>query len=657
MFRPEQQIGQYILIRRLGRGGFGEVWLAERRAKFVTTKVAVKLPLDEQVDHEAIRQEAVLWEQASGHPNVLPIIEADDYDGQVVIVSEYAPDGSLEDLLKKNNGSLPLKQAVEMTIGILAGLDFLHSRNIIHRDLKPANILLQGDMPRLADFGISRAMKTTSVSVNIAGTPIYMSPEAFDRKRNVQTDIWAIGVMLYQMLTGDFPFPIGNISDIIASIVMHEAEPLPDEFPPKLQQIVKKALAKQPAERYQTARDMRGDLADFFISISQQEIQETLKFKKKTEKTEVKTEVLPSDSIAQTQASSTMQSPVFVANTAGQKLAETIQSNEILELPKFESRNPKTNSLYLKILAPFSVLVLLIAGVWLYLSINRQTTTADVISNSTKDAPLIPIKTENKKIRYVFVSISDLAKNIIPSDNELKDYYDSLPNSEKQAGVLGQEIVLRIASSNSEQQVLEKANQIVVQLKKEDNLVSEQVFSESAKGNSENPTTASKGGELPGFVRPNPSNPDDPYQRLITMQPGEITEPIKYQDRYFILRRGESVPKTFEEARKEIKISVINQHAYQAAEDIAQKISVDLKQTKDVQKTAQKFAALYGLNIKNMIRETPFIKPGDELPDVGVSKPFDEGIANLENPNDVGDKILIKNGFAIPMLVEKKLTK
>ena len=117
-----------------------------------------------------------------------------------------------------------------------------------------------------------------------------------------------------------------------------------------------------------------------------------------------------------------MQSPVFVANTAGQKLAETIQSNEILELPKFESRNPKTNSLYLKILAPFSVLVLLIAGVWLYLSINRQTTTADVISNSTKDAPLIPIKTENKKIRYVFVSISDLAKNIIPSDNELKDY-------------------------------------------------------------------------------------------------------------------------------------------------------------------------------------------------------------------------------------------
>src|ERR1041384_1873044 len=102
MFHDGQQIGPYTLIRKLGRGGFGEVWLAERRAKFVTTKVAVKPPLDEQVDHEAIKHEAALWEQASGHPNVLPIIDADEYDGQVIIVSEYAPDGSLEDLLKRS---------------------------------------------------------------------------------------------------------------------------------------------------------------------------------------------------------------------------------------------------------------------------------------------------------------------------------------------------------------------------------------------------------------------------------------------------------------------------------------------------------------------------------------------------------------------------
>ena len=96
MFREGLQIGPYTLVSRLGRGGFGEVWLAERRTKYVTTKVAVKLPLADQIDHEAIRQEATLWEQASGHPNVLPIIDADEYDGQVIIVSEFATDGSLE---------------------------------------------------------------------------------------------------------------------------------------------------------------------------------------------------------------------------------------------------------------------------------------------------------------------------------------------------------------------------------------------------------------------------------------------------------------------------------------------------------------------------------------------------------------------------------
>ncbi|MDQ3322951.1 MAG: protein kinase, partial [Acidobacteriota bacterium] len=114
MFREKQQIGLYILVRKLGKGGFGEVWLAERKSKFVTTKVAVKLPHDEQIDHETIKQEAQLWEQASGHPNILPIIDADEYDGQIVIVSEYAPDGSLDEWLKKN-GKMSIERAVETT--------------------------------------------------------------------------------------------------------------------------------------------------------------------------------------------------------------------------------------------------------------------------------------------------------------------------------------------------------------------------------------------------------------------------------------------------------------------------------------------------------------------------------------------------------------
>ena len=259
MFHEGQQIGQYVLIRKLGKGGFGEVWLAEKRSQFVTKRVAVKLPLDEQVNFDAIRQEAELWEQASGHANVLPIIDADEFDGQVVIVSEYADGGSLHDKLK-TEGKLPVKQAVEMTIGILNGLEFLHNKRIIHRDIKPQNILLQGDTPRLADFGISRAMQTTAISSTIIGTDAYMSPEAFDGKRSVQSDIWSVGIVFYQLLKGSLPFPQENPSEKMYAILQREFEPLPNDIPLNLQKIIVKSLAKLPENRYQTTSEMREDL-------------------------------------------------------------------------------------------------------------------------------------------------------------------------------------------------------------------------------------------------------------------------------------------------------------------------------------------------------------------------------------------------------------
>lgn len=253
-----QQVGPYTLLKKLGQGGFGEVWLAEKQTKFVTKKLAVKLPLKDQVDTDAVRHEATLWEQASGHPNVLPIIDADEYDGQIVIVSEYAPDGSLADLLKKQ-GCLSVEKAVEMIDGILAGLEFLHSRKIIHRDLKPDNVLLQGETPRLADFGISRVLRTTmtSSSINLAGTPYYMAPESFDKKRNEQTDIWAVGVILYEILAGKRPFEDDNLINLVSSIATKEPQPLPESIPNWLKDVIKKALSKSPEHRYKTASEMR----------------------------------------------------------------------------------------------------------------------------------------------------------------------------------------------------------------------------------------------------------------------------------------------------------------------------------------------------------------------------------------------------------------
>ncbi|HYM01246.1 MAG TPA: protein kinase, partial [Blastocatellia bacterium] len=149
-----ERIGPYYtLLEYVGKGSFGVVWLAERRTSVLSTQVALKIPTacianeeEREKIKDSITQEAQLWARASGHSNVLPIIEADIIDGQVVIASEYAPDGSLNDWLRRNGGAAPsIESAVRLTNGILSGLEHLHSKGIIHRDLKPDNILLQGN--------------------------------------------------------------------------------------------------------------------------------------------------------------------------------------------------------------------------------------------------------------------------------------------------------------------------------------------------------------------------------------------------------------------------------------------------------------------------------------------------------------------------------
>lgn len=258
---PGDLLGPYTLVRLLGRGAFGQVWLAERRTALAVTRVAVKVPLAGDVDLEAIRKEASVWAQASGHPNVLPIIEADIYDGQIVIVSEYAPDGSLVDWLARKGGVVSLPEAAKMVDGILAGLEHLHARQIVHRDLKPANILLQGETPRLADFGIARVMRMTSHTGHIAGTPAYMPPEAFDGVRTEQGDLWAAGVIFQQLVTGGLPFPQPDFTSLMAAIVTREPVPLPPDFQPAVRTFLATALCKEPARRFATATAMRQALA------------------------------------------------------------------------------------------------------------------------------------------------------------------------------------------------------------------------------------------------------------------------------------------------------------------------------------------------------------------------------------------------------------
>lgn len=265
------------------------------------------------------------------------------------------------------------------------------------------------------------------------------------------------------------------------------------------------------------------------------------------------------------------------------------------------------------------------------------------------------ISVPQKKIKYIFINTNKIGEKIPISDADLRAEYDKLPADKKIGGVLGQEIVLRVAKPELDGVVQTKAAELIARLKGDGSQpVTEQAFADLAKGQSENPASAQNGGKLPGPVRENPNKPDDPYQRLLKMKPGEITEPILYQSRYFILRRGEDVPKSFEDAKKELEVSLRNRRAYAAAAELAQKVDDALKQSKDIQKTAQQFAAQANSTPAEMIKETAYVKPGDDVPNIGVSPQFEAGIQPLEAVGDVGDKTPIQNGFAIPMLADRK---
>ena len=271
---------RYHIVRRLGKGGMASVYLAEDTN--LKRQVAIKVLPREMLSDSTFRDRFQREAEIIAGLERLPIVPVHDYgeeDGQPFLVMSYMPGGSLEDVLRKR--PLSLVEAVNIFTHLAKALDTAHARGIVHRDLKPGNILFdEYGKPYISDFGIvkvSDAVTLTSTST-VVGTPAYMSPEQGrgEPKIDGRSDIYSLGAILFQVLTGRLPYDAATPTGMI---IRHISDPIPlisdfnQSLPHGCQQVINQAMAKRPEDRYQTVGQMVGELQAVIRGLNSSQMQ------------------------------------------------------------------------------------------------------------------------------------------------------------------------------------------------------------------------------------------------------------------------------------------------------------------------------------------------------------------------------------------------
>jgi serine/threonine-protein kinase len=211
MFLRGQIVGKYKILSTIGSGGFGTVYLAEDT--WIDKKVALKVPHKQGVDFgELLREPRLL--ASLNHPNIVTIVTAEKQDNVFFIVMEYVTGENLESIIARE-GALDVPRALDYTCQICNAIDHAHRHGVLHRDLRPSNVLVSDSgLVKVADFGTSRFLEIAAHGTTVIGSPPYMAPEQFQGKAMFASDLYSLGVTMFQMLTGDLPYDTPTPSDL-----------------------------------------------------------------------------------------------------------------------------------------------------------------------------------------------------------------------------------------------------------------------------------------------------------------------------------------------------------------------------------------------------------------------------------------------------------
>src|SRR5512143_2888356 len=256
MFFRGQTIGKYQIISSLGSGGFGAVYLAED--SWIHKKVAIKVPHRQNIDFgELLREPRLL--ASLNHPNIVSILTAEKQENVFFIVMEYVQGETLEAIIGRE-GELELARALDFTCQICNALDHAHSQGVLHRDLRPANVLVsEAGMLKVADFGTSRFLEIAAHGTTVIGSPPYMAPEQFHGKAVFASDVYSLGVTMYQMLTGTLPYETpapGDIDKLMTGELVSAPRLRNPRIPRAVNDVILRAMAPELSVRYARASDL-----------------------------------------------------------------------------------------------------------------------------------------------------------------------------------------------------------------------------------------------------------------------------------------------------------------------------------------------------------------------------------------------------------------